>query len=178
MARFSLRRKGLSAFAAATAFVAAFVGAAVFGPAAPAQADSTDSCYLVQFASSGYFMKVENASLYAGARIIQLPYAANADEYRWCVSGTFGGPMLLVNKRSGLCLTTDGTAGDALTQQPCDGRWGVVWQLFNSATYGSFTIRSYFYPLTVDVYGDSHTPGSPIDAWYLNGAANQAVNLD
>lgn len=173
MTRLSLGRRGLGLF---TAAAAAFVGAAVFGPAAPAHAGN-DGCYVVGFVSNGYSMKVENASLDAGARIIQLPYAGTGDEYRWCVSGNFGSAMYLFNKRSGQCLSTDGAAGDTLTQQPCDGRLGEVWQFLRDAPHDGFTIHSYFYPLTVDVYGDSHSPGGVIDAWYPNGGANQAVRI-
>jgi hypothetical protein len=164
--------------ATAVAFAVLVIGTAtaVLGGAAPAQA--SNGCYHYKFISSNLDIKVENASLNADARLVQAVPRSNAAEFGWCLySGN--GTVLIVNERSGLCMTTDGIAGHWLTQQPCDGRWGVVWQIRTVGIYQGYpvyTINSYYYNLNVDVYQDSHTGGTVIDAWYPKaGATNQIL---
>ncbi len=79
---------------------------------------------------------------------------------------------LLRNQNSGLCLSTDGYAGDTLFQDWCNagntrewftvGTSGADNQIFNRST-----------GLYLDVSGYSYAAGANIDLWYSNGGSNQ-----
>jgi len=127
---------------------------------------------------SGYNVAVREGSTSAGAQIIQWPADGGTEQEWQLLGGDVDYSYLFENLNSGLCITTDGTPGDTLTQQPCDsghsgeewersdqvwgawgfGAWGVAQQLYN-APYG----------LCMDVYGDSTDPGAVLDAWSCKG---------
>jgi hypothetical protein len=84
-----------------------------------------------------------------------------------------GGYYQIMNKNSGLCLTTDGIAGHALFQWPCMPVDPELWAL--PADFGANTnswIRTPNAGLYMEVYGGSTTPGGVIDAWPWNGGYN------
>jgi len=165
----------VAALLAALAIGAA--GAAV-GPTSPAHAANGCNTQF-QFISSGYYITVENASVDAGARLVQRRSHADGPELYWCVTEGSGGAHRIYNRKSGLCMTTDGIAGHWLTQERCDSRWGQAWTVINLGEdyvgFFAYRIDSWFYPLTVEVYGNSDREGAVIDAWHRNGGANQLV---
>jgi hypothetical protein len=117
---------------------------------------------------SGLNLDVENESTAPGAPVIQWwpNYQANQ---AWNVPPV-DTPGVIRNLNSGMCLTTDGTPGHQLFQEPCLPQlaqyetWamlddGVVWEPYQG--------------LWLDVYNDSTQAGDPIDAWNYNGQSNQ-----
>lgn len=80
--------------------------------------------------------------------------------------------LLLRNENSGLCLSTDGTAGDTLFQVTCDpGNTSEWFSRGTSAADNTFFNRST--GLYLDVSGYSYAAGANMDLWYWNGGQNQ-----
>ncbi|WP_331743613.1 RICIN domain-containing protein (plasmid) [Streptomyces sp. NBC_01136] len=91
----------------------------------------------------------------------------------WTFSPVSGG-YNIINKNSGMCLTTDGVAGHTLYQFACVGNVSQVWS--TGLTPGSLYAYKITNPnsgLVMDVYGDGRSEGTPIDGWTPNGADNQ-----
>src|SRR6185437_7118723 len=85
----------------------------------------------------------------------------------------------IVAQKSGMCVTTDGVAGDAVSQQPCTGSAGQEWEAETWTTWwlpGSLlmTFQNPASGLVLEIYGDSYSPGATIDAWYPDGGYNQS----
>jgi hypothetical protein len=63
----------------------------------------------------------EAAPLSAGTDIIQWG-SDNGSEQQWPINGN-----QIVNENSSMCVTTDGVAGDPLTQEPCSSSPDQTW---------------------------------------------------
>jgi hypothetical protein len=126
---------------------------------------------------------VSNASTSPGAGVDDWwsKLTDNANQ-RWTfVNITPSQPNLffIVNQNSGMCLTTNGAAGEQVYQEPCGAPgvnvYGQIWNtgLRPNTGLDGWAIQSYGSGLFLDVYGDSPWPGAYIDTWYANGGANQ-----
>jgi hypothetical protein len=120
---------------------------------------------------------IRGGSTSAGTDAIQW-WADGGGEQQWNayhyagLAGTY-----YQNINSGLCLTTDGVAGDPLTQQPCSyynpyQRWVSSFQWF----YAGYTLYNPATGLNMDVQGASYWGGAEIDAWYPNNQVNQVFS--
>jgi hypothetical protein len=81
------------------------------------------------------------------------------------------------NINSGLCIATDGVAGDPLEQEPCSSsnvyeQWvsAYVWWAFGYTLYNPAS------GLDMDVQGASYGAGAEIDGWYPNNQLNQVFS--
>jgi len=120
---------------------------------------------------------VRGGSTSAGTDIIQW-WADGGGEQQWNAfgySGVNGGYYQNIN--SGLCITTDGVAGDPLTQEPCSEnnvyqRWvsSYVWWAFGYTLYNPAS------GLNMDVQNFSYWGGAEIDGWYPNNQLNQVFS--
>ncbi len=132
--------------------------------------------------TSNLLVAVSGGSTSQGAPIIQWGQD-NGAEQRWYFdsvydsSGTYVG-MLIRNQNSGMCLNTDGVAGDQLFQWPCIA--AQYTQLFVEEVhqYGNLICDKFvnqFNGDLLDVYGDSYSWGGAIDLWPRKGtqASNQ-----
>ena len=162
--------------------VAAVGLAGVGATAGGAQADSGgyavswSSPYLITASYDLLNVAVSDGSTSGGAPIIQWP-ADGGGEQVWLfgtetLDGVYQGTFI-ENGNSGLCLNTDGVAGDQLDQENC--YFGNGNELFsvngNLGSYDSFTnVGS---GLNLDVNGYSWNEGAPIDLWYSNDQPNQ-----
>ncbi|GAA5187263.1 hypothetical protein GCM10023322_35260 [Rugosimonospora acidiphila] len=135
-------------------------GTAAFSASSPVR-------YKLRAVSSGLVVGVDHSSTAAGAAIIQANDDGTANQH-WIFYTNPDGTFIMQNENSGLCMSTDGVTGDGLTQQPCDGRWGEVWQSNSNGNYWS-----YYYQRNMDVNGNSYAVGAPIDTWYVNNSTNQ-----
>jgi hypothetical protein len=81
----------------------------------------------------------------------------------------------IVNKRSGMCLTSDGVAGHTLYQNYCqDGGNLQLWDTgLTPGNLVSYAIRNYGSGLFMDVRGGSGAQGADIVTWYFNNGYNQ-----
>jgi hypothetical protein len=120
--------------------------------------------------SSDLNLDVSGASTANAATVIQWPANGGLDQ-NWDPNTPI--PGLIQNENSGMCLTTDGVAGDQLYQKPCIKRLREyqTWDQYFAAP-GVCFYNPYF-GLVVDVYGNSDQAGAPIDAWPYNGGLNQ-----
>lgn len=124
----------------------------------------------------GMNVAVAEGSTAPGARVIQW-YNDGGAEQKWYFDAVYDSSAgfegyLIRNENSGLCLSTDGWAGDTMTQQPCspantyewmaDEAWGTDHQFYDRQT-----------TLYMDVSGYSYSAGANIDLWYGNGNDNQ-----
>lgn len=160
----------------------AVLGTAIVGTAAgAAQADtgwavSWSGPYLITASYDLLNVAVSGGSTSGGAPIIQWPADAGAEQvwefgtttYDGVYEGTF-----IVNANSGLCINSDGAAGDQLDQEIC--YYGNGNELFNIhgslGSYDSFSnVGSGLY---LDVNGYSWNEGAAIDTWYENNQPNQ-----
>jgi Ricin-type beta-trefoil lectin domain-like len=121
--------------------------------------------------NSGLALDVSGAATWPSAPVIQWYDNGGANQH-WHVPGSsdYGE---IINQNSGLCLTTDGNAGDQLYQDTCTGSPGQLWwssNLFDDTW--AFTTNPYS-GLSIDVYGNSQWAGASIDGWYGNGQLNQ-----
>ncbi len=87
-----------------------------------------------------------------------------------------------MNQGSQMCVTTDGVAGDTLTQEPCTGSLSQYWYAQNVTPWWDFTetLTTLTNPnsgLVMDVYGGSTYPGAAVDAYSSNGGRNQEWDL-
>jgi hypothetical protein len=91
------------------------------------------------------------------------------------------------NINSGLCIETDGLAGDAVYQWPCNGSSRQRWQItsFQEWDWSDFGYWSHFHivnpatQLALDMRYGSTTPGTAIVGYPLNGnnSDNQAWDI-
>lgn len=182
MTKILSRRTALRAGAAALTAAAA-LGAGV--GAANASGSYTENGYTVYVDSQAHWITAEfdgmNVSVADGGtddyhRIIQW-YNDGGAEQKWYfdqvydATGGFEG-YLLRNENSGLCMSTDGNAGDTLFQVTCDpGNMAEWFDRGISGTDNNFFNRST--GLYLDVSGFSYSAGANMDLWYWNGGDNQ-----
>jgi Ricin-type beta-trefoil lectin domain-like len=119
---------------------------------------------------------VRGGSTSPGTDVIQW-WADGGAEQEWAL-GSFSdypsGTSYIVNENSGLCLATDGVAGDPLTQEPCSANNALeAWKFNFSYFNGGFFINNPESGLNMDVSGASYWGGAEIDGWYPNGQQNQ-----
>ena len=75
-----------------------------------------------------------------------------------------------------MCITTDGVAGDPLTQQPCSGSGYQVWNPSYVWWAGGSMLYNPASGLVMDVQGDSYGVRR-VDAWYPNNGLNQVFSM-
>lgn len=167
---------------AARLLVVAAVGLAGVGAAAGAA--QADTGYVVTW-SQPYIMTasydflnvaVADSSRSNGGRIIQWA-ADGGSEQEWSfgtetVNGVYQGTFI-ANVNSGLCMNTDGGAGDQLLQETCYlGDNDELFYIHGSlGGYDSFSnVATGWY---IDVNGYSWNEGQGIDLWYQNNQPNQ-----
>jgi hypothetical protein len=137
--------------------------------------------------SSGLTVDVNDAAAAPGTKVIQWYDNGNTNQ-RWAfyqsgtptTSGVFTyTPDLIVNKKSGLCMNSDGVAGHWLTQEVCDSRLSEVWIVSSSPYTDGHSIQNYGNHLWANVYGDSHDAGAVIDGWTgnPNGGNNETFYI-
>lgn len=162
---FSLKKFALTL--AVTAM--AVVGLAAAG-ASPATA-STDGVRvrLVPLSNVYLFIEVSGASTQSGAAIIQWSYTGGSNQV-WTLRPS-GTEYVLVNVGSGLCIATDGVAGDWLFQAPCNGSPKQQWAADGPG--GAYAFRNPASGLYMDVEGGSGWQGTHLVGWYWNGGNNQ-----
>jgi hypothetical protein len=121
-------------------------------------------------ASDWLNIAVSGGSTSPGAPIIQW-WADGGTEQEWLLPSTYTTGQI-INENSGMCITTDGVAGDQLTQEPCDGtpnqQWFAAYQQAGPTMFENLALN-----LVMDVSGYDMLAGGAIDAWYANGAPNQ-----
>lgn len=167
---------------AARLLVVAAVGIGAVGAAAgAAQADtgyaiSWSGQHLITASYDLLNVAVADGSTSAGGRVIQWP-ADGGSEQAWyfgtiTLNGVYQGTVI-ANANSGMCLNTDGVAGDELTQQPC--YYGDNYELFDvhGSLGGYDSFSNVATGLYMDVNGYSWNEGDGIDLWYQNDAPNQ-----
>jgi Ricin-type beta-trefoil lectin domain len=113
-----------------TAFALAAILAAVALAAVPslASAQSLNSVAISTDASlDTLVLDVAGASTSVGAPVIQR-YLNNGSDQRWNFVQLPDGNEHIVNQSSGMCLTTDGVAGDQVTQWTCNGSSQEEWR--------------------------------------------------
>jgi hypothetical protein len=159
------------------AVVATFAALTVGGTASYANSTNFSG---MQNASSWLHLDVSGGSTSAGGRIIQW-YANAADNQQFKYPSDNGQTSLILNKKSQMCITTDGVAGHQLFQMPCGGSWAKyqLWTVHTytpwfdfTNTYGWFTNTAS--GLVIDVEGASHAAGARIIGWHGNGGLNQS----
>ena len=99
-------------------------------------------------------------------------YTTSQPNQRWLLEPSSVGVYdWIVNVNSGLCLTTDGVAGDQLYQEPCGSTsdpyvqaWGFDWN-----AYGDFSLVSTQNNDLLDVYQANPNVGAAVDIWPYNG---------
>jgi hypothetical protein len=172
-ARFFRRSRAALAGLAVCGGLTAGTLAATAGPAAAQSADAQSYGTLTAY-SSGLNLDVSGASTAPGGVVIQ-SYANGGADQNWSVPAVYTTGRIR-NQNSGMCLTTDGVAGDQLYQKPCLRRLARYqrWHVYLAA-FAANTVTFYnpAFGLAVDVYENSTQAGAPIDAWPLNGQMNQ-----
>ncbi len=182
--------KILSRRAALRAGSAALAAAAVLGTTVGAANASTGGSY----SAGGYTVDLDTQAHWITAefdgmnvavadnstdpyhRIIQW-YNDGGAEQKWYFDSVYDASYgfegyLLRNANSGLCLSTDGYAGDTVYQVTCDPTNTAEWfWRETSGTDNRFDNRST--GLYLDVSGYSYAAGANMDLWYWNGGENQ-----
>jgi len=167
----------------AVPLVAALALAAAGAVSPAAHADTTYSKLMAQH--SGMVIDVQGGSTERGAPVIQWYDNGGANQH-WTLPITRAANLgdvatdTVLNQNSGMCLTTDGVAGDQLYQYPClttasgepfpTQEWEVKRVNANGVTWGSDVLRNPSSGLVVDVSQSSYRPGAPIIAWPENHA--------
>ncbi|MCL2394393.1 MAG: RICIN domain-containing protein [Acidimicrobiaceae bacterium] len=171
-----LFRRSLRAAGAGLALCGGLSLAALAGSGGTAFAQSYTT---LNAASTFMAIDVNGASTAPGAGVIQWYDNGGANQH-WSLPGG-GSTGMIQNQNSGMCLDTDGIAGDQLFQMPCESnnpleQWSVTenWTAFGDAV----VLGNSYSGLWVDVYGNSYSAGAAIDAWYPNGQPNQTFMLD
>lgn len=159
-ARHPRRAARLSAVGAALA-VPALVGAALAGPA---MASTSFTTHVTPNNTLGLLLDVSGGSTSPGAPVIDW-YANGGANQDWLFLPDGGDNTYeIVNVNSNMCLTTDGVAGDQVTQMPCAGSQIQQWQTsLNPGSVYAYTIKNVYSGLYLDVNGDSPWPGASID---------------
>jgi Ricin-type beta-trefoil lectin domain-like len=167
-------RTRLTRAAGALALALAAAGAVIGGTAGPAAATTTDTTVRLAPVSNPLLtLDVSGGSMTAGADVIQWTLNGGTNQ-QWILRQRAGG-YWIVNVKSGLCLATDGVAGDSVFQWFCsDTDGGVLWGTgltVNNAI--GYSIQNKGSGLYLDVRGSSRSAGAAIDTWYWNGGDNQ-----
>lgn len=166
--KFLPRPRALSA--AAVAFAAA---ATIAVGAGSAQASTSFTIHVTPNSSFGLLLDVSGGSTSPGGGVIQW-YANGGANQAWTFESFGGNTYEIVNDNSGMCLSTDGVAGDELYQMPCVGASFELWQTgLNPSSVSAYPIYNAWSGLYVDVSGASPWAGASIDGWYWNGGSNQ-----
>jgi hypothetical protein len=171
-----LTRRTARAFA-----LAALSGSAAIGAAGAAHADTIDiswsSTYLISASYDAQNVAVAGGSSTPGTRIVQWP-ADGGGEQEWRFGNVIDNGndigTLLQNGLTGMCITTDGNAGDTVYEEECEAT--AASQLFDvQGSLGSYdSIYNISSGLYLDVSGYSGNEGANIDTWYWNGQGNQS----
>jgi hypothetical protein len=157
----------------------AFLGAAALTAAlgvsaAPAQATTVGTAVkIAPFSNPFLTVEVRGASTSAGAGIDQ--YLLNAGKNQEWKLEAKGNYFWIKNVNSGMCLASDGVAGDTAFQWVCNDtdyyvQWGTGLVAGNGVAY---TIQNRGSGLYLDVRGGSGASGTDIITWYGNGGRNQ-----
>ncbi|WP_042384097.1 RICIN domain-containing protein [Streptacidiphilus melanogenes] len=154
---------------AATALAAGLA----LGASGTASADSGFTVHLSPNNTLGLLLDVNGASQSPGAGVIDW-YANGGANQQWRFVPFGNNVYELVNVNSGMCLTTDGVAGDGVYQLQCAGGAQQLWSTgITPSAVGAYPIRSTYSGLYLDVSGNTAWPGATIDTWYWNGQGNQ-----
>jgi len=161
-------RRALCVLALATAATTATIVAG----AGAAHADSSAAIRLGPVSNPFLTVEVAGASGAAGANVDQWVLNGGANQV-WYMQ-PYNSHYRFVNKQSGLCLATDGFAGDTVYQWYCNTSTAEQWDtnLVAGNTVG-YSIRNVYSNLFLDVSGDSRSAGANLDTWYWNGGNNQ-----
>ena len=162
--------------------VAAIGLGAVGAGAGAAQADpgytvNWTGGYLINASYDLLNVAVSGGSTSGGAPIIQWP-ATGGYEQVWrfgytYLDGVYQGTFIQ-NEASGLCMNTDGNAGDQLDQEICyDGNGNELFDI-NGSLGGYASFKNTGSGLYLDVNGYSWNEGAAIDLWYQNDQPNQS----
>ncbi len=167
----SRRASRLSAVLALLA-TPALLGAVLAGPAS---ASTSFTVHVTPNNTLGLLLDVSGASTAPGAPVIDW-FANGGANQEWTFLPDGGNNTYeIVNVNSGMCLTTDGIAGDQVYQLSCAGSQIQQWTTGlnpNNTGYG-YPIKSVYSGLYLDVSGNSAWPGASIDTWPYNGGNNQ-----
>jgi len=166
--------------AATLTIVSALVGGSAVLASAPAMADTASYNQLTS-TSSWYSLDVSGASTSLFAPIDVWYDNGNANQ-QFTYPENSGQVAEIRNQNSGMCVSTDGTAGDTLFQLPCenaaDQEWlAEPWTAWWNPGKTMVTFLNPWSGLVMDVYGDSYSPGASVDAWYPDGGLNQSWTL-
>lgn len=160
-------RRGVAALVAATA---GGTGLLLATATAAHAAEISQYSTLVP-ASDWLNVAVSGGSTSAGVPIIQW-WADSGAEQEWQLPAAYTSGEI-INQNSGMCITTDGVAGDQLYQEPCNGSASEQWYAaYNFA--GPTVFQNPATGLVMDVSGYDMWAGGAIDAWYQNNQANQS----
>jgi hypothetical protein len=172
-------KRRLRPAAAITAILLATAGVSLAGAgAASADVNSWQELYAV---SSNYSLDVVGASTSAFGQIDVWYDNGNANQ-QFSYPDQDGQVAQIINQNSGMCITTDGGAGDALFQLPCQNganqQWKAeVWTAWWNPGKTMVTFLNPWSGLVMEIYGNSYSPGATVDAWYPNGGLNQSFML-
>jgi hypothetical protein len=158
----------LAALAAATVALAA---------PATASAQPLNSVAITTGISGGYqVLDVERASTQLGAKVIQFVGTGGTNQ-KWTFSTRSDGQQQIVNNRSGMCLTTNGTDGSQLYQWTCNNGPRQVWSgvLSPSIEFTAHRLTNPASGLAVDIEGNSGAAGARVIGWYPNTNAGQGL---
>jgi hypothetical protein len=161
-----------------TAVVAtALAGVALAVVPGVANAQQLNSVAIGTDASANFLvLDVAGASTSQGAGVIQW-YGTGGANQRWNFVQTGDATQEIVNQNSGMCLTTDGVAGDQLYQMRCLNsplqQWrGTLPRSWSGFLNGSTLVNPYS-GLGVDVAGGSGKAGTSIIGWSAKDSINQ-----
>jgi hypothetical protein len=171
--------KGLSVLGRflSVAAVMTSTGVGVLGVTEVAAHASAGAAYELLISNSSWLnIAVRGGSTTPGTDIIQW-WSDGGNEQRWNSITYNGYDSWFQNVQSGFCITTDGVAGDPLTQEVCSANdpyqeWvsSYVWWTFGYTLYNPAS------GLDMDVQNDSYWGGAEIDAWYPNNQVNQSFS--
>ncbi len=142
--------------------------------AGPASASTAFTVHVTPNNTLGLLLDVSGGSTQPGAPVID--WFANGGANQEWTFYSYGGNNTyeIVNVNSGMCLTTDGVAGDQVFQMPCNGSSTQQWATgLNPSSVNAYTIRNIYSNLYLDVSGGSSWWGASIDTWPYNGGSNQ-----
>jgi Ricin-type beta-trefoil lectin domain-like len=156
-------------------------GVLALGAVSPAA--HADTYYKLAAKHSEMVLDVQNASTDRGAPVIQWYDNGGANQH-WALpldrSAQLGdlASGFVQNQNSGMCLTTDGQAGDQLYQYPCltlangdpfpTQDWEVKRVNADGVSWYTDTLTNPTTRLVVDVGGSSYRPGAAVIGWPQN----------
>jgi serine/threonine protein kinase len=125
--------------------------------------------------SSGYYLDVFEANITAYAQL-DVWYDNGDANQLFTYPNQNGEVGEIVGKNSGMCVTTDGKAGDTLYQYPCRKHRGEMWkaEIWTSSGKKLVTFLNPHSGLVMDILYNSYSVGASVDAWYPNHQQNQA----